>query len=374
MKKIKIFVILTIIISIFTVSGASAKIDDLKNNLESTKQQRESILNKLKSEKQEKNSVETQINKLDNEIKNINSEINEISYGIESLNNDIRDFEENIYEIEKEIELKTKLLEKRVRVMYKKGGSLGYMEVLFEAEDLSDFLTRLDMIQKIVDNDVELLSGLEEENNELNMLKADLENKKMQLANALNDVEIKKQDIVIVSRSKEDYMRTLESKIKELEAEEDKLLAASKRLEDEIQQAQLEMEYAGGIMAWPSPGYYRVTSPYGMRPHPIYGYSKMHTGVDIAVSLNQNIVAANDGVVQYAGWYGAYGNIVIVDHGGGISTLYAHNTSVLVSKGQSVVKGEVVSKSGTTGLSTGPHLHFEVRLNGKHTNPMDYIK
>jgi len=169
-------------------------------------------------------------------------------------------------------------------------------------------------------------------------------------------------------------MRSLQGKIQELEAQEDRLLEDSKRLEDEINKAQLEMEYAGGIMAWPTPGYYRITSPYGMRVHPIYGYSKMHTGVDIGVAMNQNIVAANDGVVQYAGWYGAYGNIVIVDHGGGISTLSAHNTRVLVSKGQKVTKGQVISKSGTTGLSTGPHLHFEVRLNGNHTNPLNYIK
>ncbi len=374
MKKLKIALVIIVIISIFTVSAGASKIDELKNSLEETKQQRESILNKLNKEKQEKNSVASEINRLDSEIRNINAEINELSSNIENMNSNIKECENNITQLEDEINLKTELLEKRVRVMYKKGGSLGYVEVLFDAEDLGDFLTRLDMIQKIVDNDVELLSGLEAENNELNMLKAELENEKSQLANALNDVEVKKEEIVVVSRSKEDYMRSLEQNIEELKAQEDRLLADSKRLEDEIHKTQLEIEYAGGVMAWPSPGYYRVTSPYGMRLHPIYGYSKMHTGVDVGVAMNQNIVASNDGVVQYAGWYGAYGNIVIVDHGGGISTLYAHNTSVLVSKGQNVSKGQVISKSGTTGLSTGPHLHFEVRINGVHTNPMEYIK
>jgi len=374
MRKLRFLLIVITGVCIFTVSAGASKIDDLKNNLEYTEQQRKSILEKLDQEKQAKNSVAQEINNLDSEIKNINSEINQLSSNIEEMNNNISECQNNIQEIEKRINLKTELLEKRVRVMYKKGGSLGYVEVLFEAEDLSDFLTRLDMIQKIVDNDVELLSGLETENNQLNTLKAELESEKSNLSLALNEVESKKNDIVIVSRSKEDYMRSLQGKIQELEAQEDKLLADSKRLEDEINRAQLEMEYAGGIMTWPSPGYYRITSPYGMRMHPIYGYSKMHTGVDIGVAMNQNIVAANDGVVQYAGWYGAYGNIVIVDHGGGISTLSAHNTSVLVSKGQSVTKGQIISKSGTTGLSTGPHLHFEVRINGNHTNPMTYIK
>ena len=374
MRKVKLAVVIIVIISIFTVSAGASKIDELKDSLEETKQQRESILNQLNKEKQERNSVADEIDKLDSEIRSINFEIEQLSSNIDSLNNNIEECEKNISEQENKINLKTELLEKRVRVMYKKGGSLGYVEVLFDAEDLSDFLTRLDMIQKIVDNDVDLLSGLEEENNELNELRAELESEKGQLASALSDVENKKNEIVIVSRSKEDYMRSLEYNIEELKAQEEKMLADSNRLEDEIHKAQLEIEYAGGVMAWPSPGYYRVTSPYGMRLHPIYGYSKMHTGVDIGVAMNQNIVAVNDGVVQYAGWYGAYGNIVIIDHGGGISSLYAHNTSVLVSKGQNVSKGQVVSKSGTTGLSTGPHLHFEVRLNGVHTNPMEYIK
>jgi len=374
MRKLRFLLIVTVVVSVFTVSAGASNIDDLKNSLEYTEQQRESILEKLDQEKQAKNSVAQEINKLDSEIKNINSEINQLSSNIEEMNNNISECQNTIQEIEKKINLKTELLEQRVRVMYKKGGSLGYVELLFEAEDLNDFLTRLDMVQKIVDNDVELLSGLETENNQLNTLKAELESEKSNLSLALNEVENKKNEIVIVSRSKEDYMRSLQGKIQQLEAQEDKLLADSKRLEEEINRAQLEMDYAGGIMAWPSPGYYRITSPYGMRMHPIYGYSKMHTGVDIGVAMNQNIVAANDGVVQYAGWYGAYGNIVIVDHGGGISTLSAHNTSVLVSKGQSVTKGQVISKSGTTGLSTGPHLHFEVRINGNHTNPMAYIK
>src|SRR6056297_1428015 len=289
MRKLRFLLIVIVVVSVFTVSAGASNIDDLKNSLEYTEQQRESILEKLDQEKQAKNSV--------------------------------------AQEIEKKINLKTELLEQRVRVMYKKGGSLGYVELLFEAEDLNDFLTRLYMVQKIVDNDVELLSGLETENNQLNILKAELESEKSNLSLALNEVENKKNEIVIVSRSKEDYMRSLQGKIQQLEAQEDKLLADSKRLEEEINRAQLEMDYAGGIMAWPSPGYYRITSPYGMRMHPIYGYSKMHTGVDIGVAMNQNIVAANDGVVQYAGWYGAYGNIVIVDHGG-VFQLFLHTIRV----------------------------------------------
>jgi murein DD-endopeptidase MepM/ murein hydrolase activator NlpD len=132
--------------------------------------------------------------------------------------------------------------------------------------------------------------------------------------------------------------------------------------------------YAGGVMKWPTPGYTRVSSPYGMRIHPIYKVKKMHTGIDIDAPSGAKIVAANSGKVILAGWNGGYGNCVIIDHGGGLATLYAHQSKILVSVGDKVQKGDTVGKVGSTGLSTGPHLHFEVRKNGSTTNPIPYVK
>ncbi len=255
--------------------------------------------------------------------------------------------------------------------MYK-NGAVGYLEVLFNADDVVDFMTRADMVQRVVNSDVEILETLEEQQTELNIAKLELKSEQNNYYMALEDVQSKKNDVEIASRAKATYMSNLDDNIEELKAEEQKLIDASNDIENKIKQKQLEMKYAGGEMAWPAPGNYRITSPYGMRPHPLYGYWSMHTGVDVGVPMRSNIVAPNSGVITYAGWYGAYGNIVLIDHGGGISTLMAHNTSVLVSEGQSVTKGELVSYSGTTGMSTGPHLHFEVRVNGSHTNPLDY--
>lgn len=126
-------------------------------------------------------------------------------------------------------------------------------------------------------------------------------------------------------------------------------------------------------MAWPVPGYTRITSNYGMRTHPITGIYKLHTGVDLGAPMGANFVAANDGVVTKAGYNGAYGNMVIIDHGGGISTLYAHGSEILVTVGQTVKKGDVILKVGSTGYSTGAHAHFEVRVNGQVVNPLPYI-
>ncbi len=134
------------------------------------------------------------------------------------------------------------------------------------------------------------------------------------------------------------------------------------------------VKYANGKLVWPVPGYYSISSPFGYRIHPVYKTKKLHTGIDIPAPYGTIGVAAGDGTVIYAGWISGYGNSVIIDHGGGISTLYAHNSSILVSKGKSVKKGEPVVKLGSTGLVTGVNLHFEVRINGTPVDPEPYVR
>jgi murein DD-endopeptidase MepM/ murein hydrolase activator NlpD len=164
-----------------------------------------------------------------------------------------------------------------------------------------------------------------------------------------------------------DQQASLSKLMKDIEAQE-------KAVDDEIKRLQMERDYVGGELAWPAPGYYRITSEFGMRFHPVLKYNKLHTGIDIGVPSGSKIVAANDGVVIIAKYNVAYGYYIVIDHGGGISTLYAHNKKLLVSVGQTVKKGQVISYSGSTGYSTGPHLHFEYRINGEYQNPLDYLK
>ena len=137
--------------------------------------------------------------------------------------------------------------------------------------------------------------------------------------------------------------------------------------------ANLGSEYVGGTLAWPVPGYTAITSNYGMRTHPISGLYKMHTGVDIAAPLGSYFVAVNDGTVVTSRYSASYGNMVVIDHGGGLSTLYAHGQERLVEVGDTVKRGEPVLTVGSTGFSTGPHAHFEVRVNGGWTDPLEYI-
>ena len=133
-------------------------------------------------------------------------------------------------------------------------------------------------------------------------------------------------------------------------------------------------DYVGGEFAWPAPGYSTITSKYGMRVHPILKTHRIHSGTDIAMPMGAYIIAANDGVVTKAGYSTTgYGNMVLIDHGGGVSTLYGHGSEILVQAGQTVKRGDIIMKAGSTGWSTGPHLHFEVRINGQHVDSLPYI-
>lgn len=373
MKRIIRCIYVITIIALLVLSAGASRINDLKKELEKTESEIGNITQKLKATQSEKNSVEYEINQLDSEILKLAAEELKLELELENIEQNIQNKEFEIEEINSQIDLSNDLLEQRLRSMYK-NGAVGYLEVLFNSNDIGDFLTRIDMIQRIVNNDVSILEELEQQHTTLEITQMELENEKNNYYSSMQAVKSKKNDIEVASRAKEKYMNSLVGSIEELKEQEKRLLEASNEIEKKIKLAQLEVKYAGGEMTWPSPGYYTITSSYGMRPHPLYGYWSMHTGVDLRVPMKQKIVAMNSGQVSYAGWYGAYGNIVIIDHGGGISTLYAHNTSVVVSEGQKVTKGQLVAYSGTTGMSTGPHLHFEVRINGKHTNPMTYFE
>ena len=176
---------------------------------------------------------------------------------------------------------------------------------------------------------------------------------------------------------RENYIAKLSDQEKDVQAKIDEYNAQFEAINKEILSLALggiDSKYIGGELAWPIPGYTRITSKYGMRTHPITGVYKLHTGVDVSAPMGANFVAANDGIVVKAEFNSAYGNMVIIDHGGGVSTLYAHGSEIMVQVGETVKRGEtVVLKVGSTGYSTGPHAHCEVRLNGVVTDPLPYI-
>ena len=244
------------------------------------------------------------------------------------------------------------------------------------SKSISDFLSNYFLITELAKHDTELLEDMLAIKNDISTAKNKIEENKKELsiikANQSKTAKILENTKTV----RENYISKLSNEEKEIQAKIDEYNTQFAAINAEILamvKDGIAAEYIGGELAWPVPGYTRISSKYGMRTHPITGVYKLHTGTDISAPMGANFVAANDGIVTKAGYNGAYGNMVIIDHGGGVSTLYAHGSEILVQLGQTVTRGEPVLKVGSTGYSTGPHAHFEVRLNGEVTDPMPYI-
>lgn len=357
--------------SILPVIGS--ELDDIYKEQEKIDQKiKETEKNLKKTEQQRKNSLA--------ELQSINTSIEKTYTEIQALEDKLTVAEQYIDKTEKEINVKeeevaerTEVFENRLRQIYKQG-EVNILEVLFQATSLNDFLTRFEFLKRIAENDTELLAILESERTALENKKKDLENQKSDLIALKASKETKSQQLQIASSRQETLAKELESQ-KE---------AYQKMLNDFQEQSEIiastirRMQSVGGQsptwVQWPTPGQHRVTSKYGSRIHPITKKASFHTGIDIGAPYGSNIIAAANGKVLFAGWQGAYGNAIIIDHGGGLSTMYAHQSKFLVKAGDTVKINQPIGKIGTSGWSTGPHLHFEVRINGDHVSPMDYLR
>jgi len=371
-KCVAVILLIITIIGIFP-ANAGGSIADLRYKQKQIEQQIKDIRKKAEELKGEKKSIEAEIQILDSELRALTLETEKQEVQKQELNMRIAESEQKIAELTDEIDKNNMLLEQRLRAMYMNGTG-GYLEVILNAENLIDALTRMDLIQLIVKSDVELLKTINEQKKEVEELKAAQEIRRHELTAVINDLNIKQNEVLIASRSKENYMSSLQNNIEEILRQEAAMEEQSKQIEKDIIALQRAVEYAGGELLWPLPGHYRITSEYGGMIHPITGVWSTHGGTDIAAPYGTNILSSNDGVVIYAGYHYSYGNYIIVDHGGGIATLYAHCSKLLASEGQAVTKGEPIAKVGSTGESTGNHLHYEVRLNGVRKNPMEYLK
>lgn len=359
--------------SAFTVYGQNP--NDIKN----LQRERDEVNRKLELTKQQQAKKEREKKTLSNQIEELEQKLYIAEKDLEIVEGLLSELEGKIAITQREYdravtdaENQKKLLHKRVRVMYQ-NGSIGYLAVLLNSSSFSDFISRMDLLNKIINYDVNLLKERKTYKDVVEKKKKQLEEEQEEKEKLKIDISGKKEEVETVKKERQNTLNAVFKDLKELDRLEDKLLEESARLTKLIVANQSNTDYAGGEMAWPAPGYTGISSKYGMRKHPILKKNKMHTGVDINVPMGKDIVAANDGKVILAGTNGGYGKCIIIDHGGKIATLYAHNSKLLVKVGDKVKRGQVIAKCGSTGLSTGPHLHFEVRINGKHTDPMPYI-
>ena len=385
MRKILCIVLAFIIICTYiTVVYAEDNTTDNTNNsnLTDLQTQQQDLQDQLQQSHEELEEVQSQlsenlqqIEKLDEKIKKSEDKMSELDTQVKELQEEISNIQSQLDVAEKKYEKQKDIMEKRLVAIYESGDTQ-YIDVLLKSKDLSEFLSGYYLITEITSMDKDLLDEVETEKKEIELSKQKLEKNQATLATALQ-TQTKTSTVLQNTKTlRENYISRLSDEEKAKQAQIDEITAQYEAVNEQILELAkqgLDTEYIGGVLAWPVPGYTKITSNYGMRVHPITGQYKLHTGVDISAPIGANFVAANDGIVTKAEYNTAYGKMVMIDHGGGISTLYAHGSEILVTVGQTVKRNEAILKVGSTGYSTGPHAHFEVRINGVVTNPIEYI-
>jgi murein DD-endopeptidase MepM/ murein hydrolase activator NlpD len=374
--NVKIILIVSVLIMVGSIIPAYAnRMQELQKQLQEMDKNMKKAESAIKSIQKQKQSVIKEKEAIDNAIDGKEKEISQIGQLISENEQYISIKENELANAEKDIDDQYNMFKHRIRVMYEEG-SASYIEILFESKDFSDFLSRFEIVKEIVDYDNRVLEKLLNIKNTIIKAKQDLEEEKSIREMLKNTVEVKKRELNERQVSRSNALNKLTLQEKEYEKALDELEETSRRVEKEIKKLQQDSKrkYAGGKLEWPTPSSYNITSPYGNRYHPITKKYRMHTGIDIGAPSGASVLAANDGVVIFSGSNGGYGKCLIIDHGGGIATLYAHNSSLSVSNGKEVKRGEEIAKVGSTGLSTGPHLHYEVRENGSTVDPMKFYK
>ena len=383
MKK-KLILILTSValtISFFAPYTYAAKsVSQLKKEMEQRDAERKKTEKAINSKKDERDAKVQERNDLDLKISDLVSDIDDAQDVIDEKQAEINEKNAEITKLNGVIDENTDKLKTRMKVMYEYGNS-SYMELILESKGLTDFFSRVSVVKDIVKHDKELINTYVNAKNEVESAKATIETEKKEQVEVKNILQGKKSQLESLQSQKQELINSLNSDIKALEAAEKKQEEDYNSLKSELNKAIAAEQakssapvYKGnGKFTWPCPASSRISSGFGKRDKPNAKATSVHRGIDIAAPMGSNVVAGEAGVVATAGYNSSYGYYVTINHGGGYVTLYAHNSKLLVSKGATVTRGQVIAKSGSTGNSTGPHLHFEVMVNGVCQNPTKYF-
>lgn len=389
MKKRIISIILIVFILqyfctfVFAENSVNNEITNETENLEEQKKEVEDKIKdsniKLEYLQDELSATMLRVQEIEDKVIEYENDSKELGQKVDTLQTSIDDAQSKLEIATQNYDEKMDILAKRLVTMYESGDTT-YLDVLLKSKNLTDFISRYYVIEEMAEYDTEIINQIKEEKENIETTRQKLENeqaeikvvkaKAEQTSIVLNNTKTLQNSYIKKLSSEEKKLQEQITSFKQEEAEiEAKILAATNGIDADIQ-------YTGGEMLWPVAIEGTViTSNFGIREHPIQGVVKEHTGIDIGnAPLGTPVVAAADGIVSYAGWLGGYGNCVMINHGDGIVTLYGHGNKILTTVGAEVKKGDTIMEVGSTGNSTGPHLHFEVRVNGICTNPLAYVK
>ena len=376
MRKLIItsFILFVVIISICIcafaedITGLQTESNELTEQINEANNQLKAVQDKLSKEMEELQQLDEQIAQSQIEYDNINTQV-------EDLMKQIEENEEKLDKTQKEFDNLQSLLDERLLATYKTP-RLGYLQTILTADSITDMLSKYYNLKQLMEYDQKLIETVKQQKQEIETTKQILADKKKQVVADKQTQQKKAQVLSNTKKTREYYLSKLTDEERQLQSKIDEYNLQVAEIEAEIKMLALNSissDYIGGAMLWPVPGHTKLTSLYGMRVHPITGAYKLHTGIDISAPLGTSFIAAANGIVTKATYNTAYGNMVIIDHGGGVQTLYAHGDQILVQLGQTVSAGTEVLKVGSTGYSTGPHAHFEIRINGQTVNPLNYL-
>lgn len=363
--------------------AASTSLKEAEKEKEALEEELEAAKQAVADLKESKGNVEEKLAALNTRLMNISERITALEGQLEEKNRDISETQEELEEAKRVQAQQYEDMKLRIQFMYENSQTT-YLQLLLEAKDITSLLNSVEYISEIQRYDrrkleeytemVEYIAGvetqLEQDYEELQEMKASVEEEKASVAALMKQKETELANIasnIMDAQSEADYYAA------EIQAQEE-LIAEIKRIEAEKAAAGKQNHpYTGGVFTWPCPSSTRITSDYGVRTSPTSGASTNHKGIDIGADGGADIVAAAAGMVTSAAYSSAAGNYVMIDHGGGLYTVYMHASALLVSPGQEVSAGQVIAKVGSTGISTGNHLHFGVSLNGSYVSPWSYL-
>lgn len=368
--------LVTILSGSVSAAVSEAELKKLKEQSSALSKESKKIAQELKNVRASKASAIKEKSLIDNQISVLEQEIETTNLIIQNLSEQIAAKEQEIAEAEQEEAREFELFKKRIRAM-EENGSATYIGVLLKCESFSDLLCKTEMISEIIEYDKLLMESLKVARERIEQSKAELESDRADQSEAREVLLSQVEALEVKYQEQNDIIKSLEKDEETFASEYEEAMKEMERVNKEIAKMAAELakqkKYVGGKYLWPTPGYYKITSPYGNRYHPILKKNSFHSGIDIGAQKGANILASNSGEIIVAGWNNAYGNYVVINHGGGQTTLYAHMSKILVKKGQNVKRGDKIGLVGSTGWSTGPHLHFEISIDGKTKNPKSYF-